>query len=215
MVTLETLGVTAEQGLPCVLAAYVARTQELIADIRARDPQRVLRVFIPELLNLHSYFELDSAIASRALARTVLQLRYLVRENQCLLHASATPELFPPHILVSVAAFIDTHISIESFAGADSSVPYEFKEFNGLLALHRVQAIGMLAPFRPPSHKYGLKRDRRKLHIEPLHLPPEESRAFPSTEQLASASATSEVKKPPLSVGLACGTGTAAKNFDF
>ena len=25
--------------------------------------------------------------------------------------------------------------------------------------------------------RYGLKRDRRKLHIEPLHLPPEESRA--------------------------------------
>ena len=26
--------------------------------------------------------------------------------------------------------------------------------------------------------KFGLKRDRRKLNIEPLHLPPEESRAF-------------------------------------
>ena len=28
--------------------------------------------------------------------------------------------------------------------------------------------------------RYGIKRDRRKLHIEPLHLPPEESRASTS-----------------------------------
>ena len=34
-----------------------------------------------------------------------------------------------------------------------------------------------MAPHRPSACRFGLKRDRRKLHIEPLHLPPEDSRA--------------------------------------
>lgn len=34
-----------------------------------------------------------------------------------------------------------------------------------------------MIPYRPSAAKYGLKRDRRKLHVEPLHLPPEDSRA--------------------------------------
>jgi hypothetical protein len=34
-----------------------------------------------------------------------------------------------------------------------------------------------MIPSRPSAAKYGLKRDRRKLHVELLHLPPEESRS--------------------------------------
>lgn len=34
-----------------------------------------------------------------------------------------------------------------------------------------------MAPHRSSACRFGLKRDRRKLHIEPLHLPPEDSRA--------------------------------------
>jgi hypothetical protein len=34
-----------------------------------------------------------------------------------------------------------------------------------------------MIPARPSAAKYGLKRDRRKLHVELLHLPPEDSRA--------------------------------------
>lgn len=34
-----------------------------------------------------------------------------------------------------------------------------------------------MAPHRSAACRFGLKRDRRKLHIEPLHLPPEDSRA--------------------------------------
>ena len=75
----------------------------------------------------------------------------------------------------------DTVLSVESFAGRTHSVPYEFKDFQGFLVVHKLQQYGSMAPFRPPGTRFGLKRDRRKLHIEPLHLPPEESRAFSTT----------------------------------
>ena len=35
----------------------------------------------------------------------------------------------------------------------------------------------VLSCHQPKGQRFGLMRDRRKLHIEPLHLPPEESRA--------------------------------------
>eukprot|EP01035_Chromulina_nebulosa_P018495 gene18495-24211_t len=51
--------------------------------------------------------------------------------------------------------------------------------FNGInAALGLKKAAGVLAPHRPPYSRYGIKRNHRKLCIEPLHLPPEESRAF-------------------------------------
>lgn len=37
--------------------------------------------------------------------------------------------------------------------------------------------IAAMAPHRTAACRFGIKRDRRKLHIEPLHLPPEDSRA--------------------------------------
>jgi hypothetical protein len=58
-----------------------------------------------------------------------------------------------------------------------------------------------LAPFKPPGTRFGLKRDRRKLHIEPLHMPPELSRATASdtakalqADTLAQASQQAQVQ---------------------
>jgi len=43
--------------------------------------------------------------------------------------------------------------------------------------VERTHHLGTLVGHRPVALRYGLKRDRRKLHVERLHLPPEESRA--------------------------------------
>ena len=68
-------------------------------------------------------------------------------------------------------------VTVDSFAGKHALVLYEFQEFCGFLVVDRVQHLGTLCAHRPRAFRFGLKRDRRKLHIEPLHLPPEESRA--------------------------------------
>ena len=94
---------------------------------------------------------------------------------------------------------MDAHVSIESFAGRRGAVPAEFRAFLGFLHLHQLSATGSLAPHRPPECRLGVKRDRRKLHLEPLHLPPEDNRATQSAVQAdamktALASAQSQIK---------------------
>ena len=81
------------------------------------------------------------------------------------------------HSMQPLLILADSAITVDSFAGKQSLVPYEFQEFCGFLVVDRVQHLGTLCAHRPRAFRFGLKRDRRKLHIEPLHLPPEESRA--------------------------------------
>jgi len=61
----------------------------------------------------------------------------------------------------------DSAYCIKGFAPLRDPPPVEFKSLAGLLLVERNIR-------RPPAHKYGLKRDRRKLHLQMLHLPPEE-----------------------------------------
>ena len=68
-------------------------------------------------------------------------------------------------------------ITVETFAGRADQIPAEFSRFCAFLEVVAIQHTGTLVPRRPSALRFGLLRDRRKLHVEPLHLPPEESRA--------------------------------------
>eukprot|EP01038_Epipyxis_sp_PR26KG_P012056 gene12056-16133_t len=87
---------------------------------------------------------------------------------------------FSCSLVNKLTQFSDIVLTIESFAGRNHTIPYEFKEFCGFLSIFKNQQYGIMTPIRTPGTRFGLKRDRRKLHIEPLHLPPEESRSFES-----------------------------------
>ena len=72
----------------------------------------------------------------------------------------------------------DTVLELSSFAAGGREEgregrPGEFEAFAGLLYVKGLQHINALAPVRGTSNKWGVRRDRRKLYIEPLHLPPE------------------------------------------
>lgn len=77
----------------------------------------------------------------------------------------------------------DIVIQCESFISRrEYPPPPEFQMIHGLLYIHKVStstaSLGHYADYtitkRPPSNLYGLKRDRRKLHIQLLHIPPED-----------------------------------------
>lgn len=154
--------------------------------------QNVTRIFVPLndvitcLLDLEeeekesSRNERSQADTTRLVARFVLALKQLVQGKHAVVVFTLHTESTSRHLANKVAQLSETVIAVESFASKVHSVPYEFKEFHGFLLIGKIQQCGMLAPFRPSNSRYGLKRDRRKLHIEPLHLPPEESRAFGS-----------------------------------
>ncbi len=90
-------------------------------------------------------------------------------------------------------------LEVDSFAGKRHRTPPEFEAFAGLLYVKALQHPHALAPARGPSNKLGIKRDSRKLHIEPLHLPPEGVRAL--TEDVERG------KRRSSPAAMLCGTG--------
>jgi len=86
-----------------------------------------------------------------------------------------------------VARASDVVLDTEGFASRrEYPPPAEFRHLQGLLKLHKVSTVtaatanggGFFADMtiskRPAAHMYGFKRDRRKLHIQLLHIPPED-----------------------------------------
>jgi hypothetical protein len=181
-------------------------------------PKSVARVFIPAL---HSVFNgvcndacgLGSAETPLFLfARFVLRLKHIVRNGRIALTVGFQPCAGNVDMALKLRTICDTVLSVESFAGRAHTVPYEFKDFQGFLVLHKIQQYGTVAPFRPPGTRFGLKRDRRKLHIESLHLPPEESRAFSTTGGAAPAPAPTPAAVATAAAALS--SGLAALSVD-
>mmetsp|Transcript_23200 Transcript_23200/g.35791 ORF Transcript_23200/g.35791 Transcript_23200/m.35791 type:complete len:499 (+) Transcript_23200:167-1663(+) len=89
--------------------------------------------------------------------------------------------------LVNLRRASDVVLQTQGFASRQEyPPPPEFRHLHGLLVLPKVSVVtaatanggGHFADLttrnRPPAHVYGLKRDRRKLHIPLLHIPPED-----------------------------------------
>jgi hypothetical protein len=82
--------------------------------------------------------------------------------------------------LTALRRSCDAVFSCEGFSALVTSPPPEFSDLAGILSIKKV-ALQALSHFsdtttnrRPPSNRYGMKRDRRKMHIRMLHLPPED-----------------------------------------
>ena len=90
--------------------------------------------------------------------------------------------------LIPLRRSSDVILQAEGFASrVHYPPPPEFRHLHGLLLLPKLSTVtaatangggGHFADLtvskRPPAHVYGLKRDRRKLHIPLLHIPPED-----------------------------------------
>eukprot|EP00598_Pedospumella_elongata_P001057 CAMPEP_0184978266 /NCGR_PEP_ID=MMETSP1098-20130426/8822_1 /TAXON_ID=89044 /ORGANISM="Spumella elongata, Strain CCAP 955/1" /LENGTH=536 /DNA_ID=CAMNT_0027501385 /DNA_START=18 /DNA_END=1628 /DNA_ORIENTATION=- len=169
---------SAEQALNKITQAV----EEFVAK-HHKSPKSVSRIVISSLDQILAAVGTNHAHAlnSTAIARFVLQIKHIIRTSRVHVLMYANPGSMSVQTVAKLRQVSDTVLSVESFAGRTHSVPYEFKDFQGFLVVHKLQQYGSMAPFRPPGTRFGLKRDRRKLHIEPLHLPPEESRAFSTT----------------------------------
>eukprot|EP01041_Mallomonas_annulata_P011747 gene11747-24632_t len=198
----------------------------VVSCIHSLPPNIVTRIYIPNLFGFSEYFDLDNTDAMASICRSLLALKQLVRGTNAIITISVRPHTTPRYLLRQLSQLADTAVCIESFAGKEESIPYEFREFSGFFIVRKQQQIGALAPHRAPHSKYGIKRDRRKLHIEPLHLPPEDSRALASSAPegrnkastgTAKSSDNTSTSHPPLVPGLACSShgGFGDKSLDF
>lgn len=77
--------------------------------------------------------------------------------------------------LTQLKRVCDVVLSIDSFVGYGEPPP-EFRELVGILNIEKLggQMLGQFSDRFALANRYGLKRDRRKLHIQMLHLPPED-----------------------------------------
>ena len=82
--------------------------------------------------------------------------------------------------LIALRRTCDAVFTCEGFDAIVTPPPSEFSDLAGIFSIRKI-ALQSLSHFadsttnrRPPANRYGLKRDRRKLHIRMLHLPPED-----------------------------------------
>jgi hypothetical protein len=166
------------------------------------NPSSVCRIYIPSFHDIivalnRPKGNVDYEEEFTVLGRFLIRLKRIIRDSRVALFFSVNDTMLNAHCLLHLQQVIDTVLSVESFAGKGHVVPYEFKEYLGFFTVKKLQQYGVLAPYQPPKGtRFGIKRDRRKLHIEPLHLPPEESRAFGSN-------CSSETSKLPSFDGVA------------
>jgi elongator complex protein 4 len=165
---------------------------------------KVSRIFLPNLSNLlwnYSENQKKSTIDDNMLiiTRFILKLKHQIRGTRSILVISINTQSISDNHCRRLLSIIDTVIAIESFAGHKATIPAEFIDFCAFLVIRKIQQVAVIAPFRSLGTKFGLKRDRRKLHVEPLHLPPEESRSFgtagadPTPEKIAKAEAIAKL----------------------
>ena len=121
--------------------------------------------------------------------------------------------------LISLQRMSDVVMQVQGFASRLTyPQPPEFQHLHGLLMLPKVSvatgaaALGgghfadMTSTKHPLAQVYGLKRDRRKLHIPLLHIPPENS----SGERKTPVGITQSSKQ-----GGGCGTIGESSVLDF
>ncbi|TDG49142.1 hypothetical protein AWZ03_004442 [Drosophila navojoa] len=85
-------------------------------------------------------------------------------------------------LVPKIRQLVDYAIELESFAGSERETHPAFKEYSGLLHLHKMTAINTLAVHMPETTDLAFKLRRKKFVIEKLHLPPDLQE---STEQTA------------------------------
>jgi len=130
--------------------------------------------------------------------------------------------------LITLRRASDVVLQTEGFASRiHYPPPPEFRHLHGLLLLPKISTVtaatangggGHFADLtvskRPPAHVYGLKRDRRKLHIPLLHIPPEDYAGGGGS--VGSGAVRSGAGRPPKErKETGCGSGGGASLLDF
>ncbi|GFH47737.1 hypothetical protein CTEN210_04212 [Chaetoceros tenuissimus] len=103
--------------------------------------------------------------------------------------------------LIALKRTCDAVFTCEGFAAMVSPPPPEFSDLAGILTIKKI-ALQSLSHFsdtttnrRPPANRYGMKRDRRKMHIRMLHLPPEDFSAGGSSVGSGARSGAGKVQE--------------------
>ncbi|EFC49477.1 hypothetical protein NAEGRDRAFT_56696 [Naegleria gruberi] len=113
--------------------------------------------------------------------RFLLQLKSLLRSSLsvcvCTIPKVAL-QMMSSSLIQQLEQLSDLSMSIDSFTGSQLDVSdWEFKEYSGLFYIKKLFKMNSLTyNFTPDTLNYAFKIKKRKMYIEKLHLPPEETR---------------------------------------
>ena len=162
-------------GRSCGFRLYKRLLQQVEMALTEK-PRRVVRLLLadrePETLSI-------------ALPLLLVQIR--LRQLSVVVLISMKPWKSSTASIANLHRCSDVVLQTEGFAARSiHPPPSEFRHLHGLLLVRMAStavaptAVGgghyvdLTISKRPPANIYGLKRDRRKLHIPLLHIPPEE-----------------------------------------
>lgn len=130
---------------------------------------------------------------------------------------------------VAASKVADVVMSTEGFVSRkEYPPPPEFQHLEGLLTLSKVATVtastanggghftDLTTSKRPAAYIYGFKRDKRKLHIPLLHIPPEDySEGGSSVGSGVRSGAGNKPIESRTSTGMGCASNTAGSPLDF
>jgi hypothetical protein len=133
----------------------------------------------------------------------------------------------PPSTIRLLQRACDVVLETEGFASRrEFPPPAEFRSLHGLLKIRKMSTVtaatahggghfaDMTVTKRPAANLYGLKRDRRKLHIQLLHIPPED---YAEGGGSVGGGVRSGAGRPPAKKesSSGCGSGSGSSPLDF
>ena len=208
IISMETLeSEAAEVPLDAFVCSIIQQIQQYTAVYGVHGA--VGHIYLPELAALFRYYTSCSGL-DKVIARMLLKIKQIISGTRVVVLLSYNPLILSPSNLISNIP--DTLLAVESFTGKEALVPAEFRSFGGYLHVRRIQHVNSVASFRSSSNRYGIKRDRRKVHIEPLHLPPEESRAMQTSNAVHGTQNAQLNKSNPRSTSYSSGMSCAPGN---
>lgn len=165
--------------LPSILTSIM---KFIASSTSSPSSSKVSRLFLPLDLVITYYLQEvghhDSDYVLRDIALFLINVKHIIRDARCSTIVTIRPSLVSPSLIAKIRLIADSVFTIESFAGRTHKIPYEFNELDGFLVVHKLQQYGIMAPYRPSGTRFGVKRNKNKLLLDPLHLPPEENRTF-------------------------------------
>lgn len=195
----------------------------------------IFRRIVTEIKKVHSSpkYQLIRLLLHRfpvtALSVALPLILAYIREHELSVVVLVTSQAFrnsSDYQLSSLKRTCDAVFELEGFASRkEYPPPAEFRHLHGLFTIHKLSTVtaatanggGHFADLtvsrRPdPAHLFGLKRDRRKLHIEPLHIPPED---YAEGGGSGSGGVRSGAGRQPVKSGLGCASSGGSSNLDF
>ena len=190
--------------------------RELVSLLKGKDGKAV------RLLLLHP----DLEVLAVALP---LFLAHIRKQSMPVVVMVCTPPKANSQAWTNLSRTCDVVLSTEGFASRkEYPPPPEFRHLQGLLTIAKVSTVtaatanggghysDLTISKRPAAYIYGLKRDRRKLHIPLLHIPPEDYAQGGGSVGSGVRSGAGKVAEPKkTSGGMGCASNLSGSALDF